>query len=43
MFIIAYVCLIFVACGYKANPFYELKDENATVIDKRVYQDLNRW
>jgi len=42
--ILAFLCLnFFVACGYKGDPVYELKDSNGTVIKSRKYQDINRW
>ncbi|HJE66444.1 hypothetical protein [Campylobacter avium] len=42
--IITIFLLIFItSCGYKDDPFYEIKDENSTVIEIKHYKHLNRW
>ncbi|WP_276883689.1 hypothetical protein [Campylobacter cuniculorum] len=44
MLILAFFFLIFLnACGYKANPQYTSYEQNGSVKDIKIYQNLNRW
>ncbi|MCW1360771.1 lipoprotein [Campylobacter sp. US33a] len=42
--ILAFFLLIFLsACGYKGDPFYEIKDDNGSVKEIKEYKQINRW